>query len=333
MSADEKRDASRRRYEETANPEIRNVEAAAIGGATEERRPDRLTLAAFALLVLIGAGNAVAVRISNFDLPPFWSAGVRFGVASLVFWMVVLVRRVSLPGGRALAGVLAYGVLSFGLSYGLLYWALLEVQAGVAQIIVALIPLLTIFFARAHGIEHFRFRGLLGALIATCGIAVAFGEQLSANVPLLPLLAVLLGAACFAESGVVVKLFVRSHPAATNAVGMLVGALLLLAFSLAVGETWVLPATLDTWLASIFLVASSVVVFALFLFVISRWTASAASYQFVLLPFTTVLLAAWLLNEQITPALLIGGGLVLVGVWVGALAHARNRSTAIPKAR
>ena len=63
----------------------------------------------------------------------------------------------------------------------------------------------------------------------------------------------------------------------------------------------------------------SVGVFVLALYVLSHWTASAGSYQLVLMPVVTVLLASWIAHEEVTPALLIGGLLVLVGVYVGAL--------------
>jgi drug/metabolite transporter (DMT)-like permease len=38
------------------------------------------------------------------------------------------------------------------------------------------------------------------------------------------------------------------------------------------------------------------------------------------MPFVTVLLAAWLAGEKVNAGLLIGGVLVLAGVWIGALA-------------
>ena len=79
----------------------------------------------------------------------------------------------------------------------------------------------------------------------------------------------------------------------------------------------------STWVAIFYLVlGGSVTVFYLFLFVIRHWTASATSYQFVLFPFVTVLVAAWLAEEQVTTALLVGGVLVLLGVWLGAIAAA-----------
>jgi drug/metabolite transporter (DMT)-like permease len=55
------------------------------------------------------------------------------------------------------------------------------------------------------------------------------------------------------------------------------------------------------------------------LYVLKRWTASATAYTFVLLPFVTVLASAFLGQEQITPNFLLGGVLLLLGVYIGAL--------------
>jgi drug/metabolite transporter (DMT)-like permease len=60
-----------------------------------------------------------------------------------------------------------------------------------------------------------------------------------------------------------------------------------------------------------------------------RWAASRASYGFVIIPFVTVLLSAWLDNEQVGVALMLGGLLVLAGVYVGALRAARAHSGAV----
>jgi hypothetical protein len=38
-------------------------------------------------------------------------------------------------------------------------------------------------------------------------------------------------------------------------------------------------------------------VFAVYLYVLSTWTASAVSYEFVLAPLVAIVLAAWLLDE------------------------------------
>jgi drug/metabolite transporter (DMT)-like permease len=283
-------------------------------------RPDSATLATYAAVVVIAGSNFVAVRFSNQELPPFWGATLRFAFACALFFVVMRFRKAALPRGRALAGVAVYGALGFGAFYALMYWALVSVPAGLASVLIALVPLLTFFLAIAHGLETFRLRGLAGALIALAGIAVVFAEQLGGAVEVAALLAVIAAAVCAAESTVLVKLFPRVDPAATNAVGILAGLAFLAPLSLVAGETWTLPQRMETIVAVLYLVTiGSVGLFAMFLYVLRRWTATATSYLLVLSPLVTVALASVLAGEQITLQLVLGGALVGVGVYVGAL--------------
>jgi drug/metabolite transporter (DMT)-like permease len=133
---------------------------------------------------------------------------------------------------------------------------------------------------------------------------------------------VILAAACFAESTVLIKIFPGTHPVTTNAIAMLTGSLLLFGFAAVWGEKLTLPTLPATWLALLYLtVIGSVVVFMLVIFVIKHWTASASSYSFVLMPIVTVLVATWLANESITIPLIAGGVLVLSGAYVGSIAN------------
>jgi drug/metabolite transporter (DMT)-like permease len=282
-------------------------------------RPDRLTLLVFVIVVVLGGINAVWIRVSNRELDPVWGATWRFGLAAIIFFSIMVALRLPFPKGRALLGALIYGLIGMGFGFALIYYGLNVVSAGVGQVIIALTPLLTFFFALAHKLERFRSIGLIGALVAVVGIGIGFGEQLSASVPLLPLLAMVGGAACFAESNVIVKLFPGAHPITTNAVASAVGALFLFGLSTLLGERQSLPQEPVTWVALVYLAAvGTVVLFALSLLVLMRWTASAAAYQNVLFPFDTVFVAALALGEPVTWPLLIGGLLVLAGVFIGS---------------
>jgi drug/metabolite transporter (DMT)-like permease len=198
-----------------------------------------------------------------------------------------------------------------------------------SQVVLSVIPILALLLAVMHGIEGFRWQGLLGAVLALAGVAIVFGERLGTAVPPLSLIAILGGAVAIAEGTVVVKLLPGSHPVAGSAVAMAVGAVLLVAASLAIGERWSLPATAAALGALAYLVViGSVVVFVLFLLVVTRWTASATSYVWPLLPLVAVPVSALVLRERVTPLLVVGGALVVAGVYVGAFAppiwkHAR----------
>ena len=280
-------------------------------------------LLAFAGIVLVGGLNGVAIKFSNAELEPFWGAGLRFGLAALLLFAVVALRRLALPRGQALIGSTLYGILSFGVSYALAYWALLEVPAGLAMVILALVPLLTLLLAVVHGLERFRFQSAVGALIAVGGIAFIFADRLGSAAPaaLPAMLAVLAAAVSIAYTNIVVKRFPRPHPVANNAIAMAIGASLLLALSMGIGEQQTVPGELATIAAVGYLVViGSVTLFMLFLFVIERWTASATSYTLLLMPLVTAAAAFILLDEAVTPALLVGSVFVLSGVYVGAFA-------------
>jgi len=288
----------------------------------ESYKPGSLTLLAFGIAIILGGSNAVAVRFSNLDLPPFWGAALRFGSAAILFWAVVLVRRITVPRGRALRGVLIFGVLTIGVSYALLYWALQFIPASTTMVVGALVPIITFLLAVVHGQEFFHWRGLAGGMLAFVGILFAIGNQLGESLPVVPVLAVLLGFTATAEGTVVFKAYPRSDPMAVNAIALSIGTVLLLLISLIAGEAWKLPGTQNTWLAYGYLVlGGSVGLFYLFLYVLERWTASATSYAFLLFPVGTIIIASWLAGEEITGRFLIGTAVVLVGVWLGALAN------------
>ena len=288
-----------------------------------------LSLAVFVAIALIGGGNAVGVAVSVKELDPLWAAATRFLAAGLVFAALMVIFRLRIPAGRAMVGALIYGGFAFFGAYALLFWGLRETPPGTAQIIIALIPLLTLVLAAAHGLERLTARAIGGSLVALAGLAFLVNDRLSADVPLLSLLAIVGGAVFLAESGIVVKLTPRAHPVASNAVGMIGGGLLLLVVSALVGDNWVPPAQPDTWAAMIFLVlGGSVAVFGLYVFLLGRWTASATSYTLLLMPIATVVYSAILTGEPLTPALFLGGAVIILGVWIGAFA--RTEATAAP---
>ena len=213
---------------------------------------------------------------------------------------------------------------AFGGAYGLLYLAMQEVPAGVAAVVMAVGPLLTLLLAVAHRLEKLSARAATGALIAVGGSVLAFlrpGE----SVDWMSLLLLGGAALCAAESVVVSKLCGRQHPVVMNVIGMGVATVALLLISWLAAENWALPQRGTTQLAFGYLVAATVGLFVLVLVVVQRWTASATSYLFVLMPIVAALAGALLIDEPITATLAIGAVIVFVGVYVGALSRTPRR--------
>jgi drug/metabolite transporter (DMT)-like permease len=281
---------------------------------------DRAVLAAFVAGSVLAGGNGVAIRYSNRELDWLWGAGLRFLLAASLLLGLMVVMGVACPRGRALAGALVFGVLQFAATYALAYYALVELHAGFGQILLALVPLMTLFLAVAQRQERFRFAALGGALLALAGVVVMSTAALEGALPLLSVLAALASALCFAEAAVLVRWLPPVHPVAMNAVGMTAGAVALVVAAVLAGDSLELPDRSATWSAVAYLVTfGSLGVFLLYLFVLGRWVASRAAYSFVLIPIVTVVLSAWLDDEPLGFGLLVGGALVLLGVYVGAL--------------
>jgi drug/metabolite transporter (DMT)-like permease len=289
-------------------------------------RPDRATLLAFAGVIVCGGLNTIAVKQTVAELAPEWGAAIRFLAAGLIFAALTAARGRPFPRGRALGGAMVYGAVGFGAAFGLVYPALREVPAGTAAVVIALSPLATYGLAVAQRQEAYQTRALAGALVALGGVGLVFVEQLGAAVPLVALMLVALGMVCLSEAGIIVRWVPRSDPFATNAVAMLTAGVLLLVASILLREPQAIPTRMSTWVALGYItVFGSVVMFGLYLYGLTRWSATAMSYSTLLLPFVSVTVATLLTGEAFSIAFFSGGLVMLAGVYVGAFGSGRPK--------
>lgn len=289
----------------------------------------RVVLWAFVAEAILAGGNSVAIRFSNRELEPLWGASLRFAIAAVLVASVMAARRIPVPKGTLLAGAAVFGLFQFAGAFGLYYYALVEIQAGLGQTLLALVPLATLILAVSQRLERLRLTAVLGAVISLTGVAVMSRAPLQASVSWVSLIAVLGSVVCFGQALIIVRRLPPIHPVALNTVGMTASLPVLLAAAWVRGERLATPSLPETWVAVAYVAAvGSVVVFLLQVFVVQRWSASRTSYVMVLIPIVTVALSAWLDQEPITPGLLGGGLLIIVGVYIGAL---RSRAPQNPR--
>ncbi len=292
--------------------------------------PERRVLLAFGAFILVGGGASVAIRITYGEMAPFWAATSRFALAALAFWGLVAFRKLPLPRGRALLGAVLFGALTVGLAFVLIGWGLVETPASVYQILMALVPLVTLFLSSIQGVEAISRRGIIGSLLAVGGIAVTVAGTSAASISIPHIIAILVAAVLVAEGGVLIKRFPPNPPVITNAIAMTTGTVILAIASLVRGESWTIPTEVDTWVAFVYLVVFvTVFAFLLYMFVLGQWTASGTSYGFVLVPLVTIVVAATIAGEAITAGFLAGAVLVLAGVYVGALMPRKEKQEAL----
>ena len=135
-------------------------------------------VAAFVTLCVVWSSTWLAIKIGLGDLPPVSFAGIRFLIAFVVLLAVSIGRVSLLPETRADWLLLAAtGVMMFAVNYGLLFWGELHVSSGLAAILQATIPVTGMFFAHWFIPEEpLRWKQLAGAALAISGVALICGH-------------------------------------------------------------------------------------------------------------------------------------------------------------
>jgi drug/metabolite transporter (DMT)-like permease len=256
----------------------------------------------------------------------FIKIGLRgFSPESLVFVRVGIAAVVLLPLGWPSLGVLLprwrslllVAALNSAVPFWLLSWAETELDSGLAAVIQAAAPLLTALLAlavdRSQRVTGVRLAGLV---IGLAGVALLVGARPSGEV--LPALAVVGTAVCYAAAALLLGRRLGDLPFGAVAFGNMLGAtLLVLPFGLAT-----FPREAPGWDATISIVAlgtlGSGLAFVIYTKLIQEAGASRAILVTYLVPALALAYGAVFLDEPVTASALLGLALVLGGVALGA---------------
>ena len=272
--------------------------------------------------VVMWSANFIVVKAAIGVLGPLTFTSLRYVVAAatlflLVRWRLGPVR----PPARAALTMVALGMLGFG-AYQLLWSVgLTQITAGNSALIIAAAPVLTAILAAAVGLDRLTPPKLLGALVAFCGVSVviAAGHELALGSSLAGSALTLAASVLWAVYTVAATRMLREvDPLQATAWAVLGGMLFLLPFG--VWERLTSPAvtlTAPSVLAILYSGALAAGIANVFLFNAIRLVGPTrvTASQF-LVPFGAVLLGAWLLDEPVGPAQVIGGAVIILGVWL-----------------
>ena len=238
---------------------------------------------------------------------------LRFGVAALCLWALVLPRhRVSLTS-RQMGGFLLMGGL-FVTEAGFFFVSSRRIPVALTSLLLYLFPAVVLLLSWGLRGEHPGARGLLALGLALGGIALAVGFPAHRLDPL----GVALG---FCSSlGYAVYMMLGSHfqkgvpPLVASAWISTCAAVILLLLGLATGGLHPLRA-LPAWGSVLGLAVLGTVVPVVTLMAgLAHVTATEASTAATVEPIGTAVLGAVFLHEQLQALQLLGGGLVLLAV-------------------
>ena len=283
--------------------------------------------AAFVGCCLIWGSTFLAIRVGNETVAPLWAATLRLALAAPLLALLVVLRRDSWPRGRALEGAVLYGIFNFGANLAFLYWGERVVPSGIAAVLFATTPLSTSLIAAGLGVERLVTRKFVAAAVALAGVATIFAGEMRLDVPFEGLVSVFLAATAASLASVLLKRAPKQPSVfATNAIGCVIGALVCLAGSIALGEDRSLPGSFAAWWPVVYLtVAGSLGAYVLYTWLLANWSATNASYVGVAVPVIAVILGATLLGETRATVTYLGAAIVVASVVValreGSSAH------------
>ncbi|WP_405391729.1 DMT family transporter [Streptomyces sp. NBC_01102] len=288
--------------------------------------------AAVCTTVILWASAFVSIRSAGEAYSPGALALGRLLAGSLTLGAILLVRREGLPPRAAWPGVIASGLLWFGLYMVVLNWGEQQVDAGTAAMIVNIGPILmALLGARLLG-EGLPRRLLTGMGVSFAG-AVVVGLSMSGHgsSSVLGVLLCLLAAVSYAGGVVIQKPALRhGSPLQITTFGCLVGTAACLPFTgVLVSEASDAPlsATLNMVYLGVFPTALA---FTTWAYALARTTAGRLGATTYAVP-ALVVLMSWLLLGEVPALLTVAGGLLcLAGVAISRTrARAASRTDAV----
>jgi len=275
----------------------------------------------FLLLTLIWGTTWAAIRIGLDGVPPFTGVAVRFAIAGTLLLALALALGVRLGRRRHEKALwVANGVLTFCLSYSIVYWSEQYIPSGLAAVLFATYPLFVALVAHLLlADERLAARAGVGLVLGFAGVAVIFSDDLAllGGEQVRHAALVMLGSPLVsAIATVAIKRWGTGvHPLSLSAVPMLfTGAVMGV---VAAGTERGRPLVLDGRSVGALLylaVLGSAVTFTVYYWLLARVSATRLALMSYLIPIVALAIGAVLFDEPLRPRLLAGSALILAGV-------------------
>lgn len=293
----------------------------------------RVTLALVILVALLIGANFTALKFALDHTTPLLLAGLRTVVGgTFLLGFVTIVRRERIPTDRSILGrIFVVSAAITTTSSALLVVGVSRVPAGLASLLSSTMPLFTaLLVLLLLGTRPTR-QGTLGLVVGFGGTIVLASPSLDGEATTIGIAALALSALAWAFGTVFMQWrdFSAVSPVMIVAVQLPMSAAVLIPVALLV------EGVADTdWSLGLFVplayaaIPANAVTFALMATIVKRAAATQAAATAYLIPISGVFFGWLIRDERLGTAELVGGVLVVVGVYLVVTANARARTAA-----
>ncbi|HPG10243.1 MAG TPA: EamA family transporter [Chitinophagaceae bacterium] len=279
-------------------------------------------LFALAAISILWGTTWVAAKQAVTYMPGLQLAGLRQIIAGLLYTGFFLYKGARLPKGKEWNHILVLSFLNFIMSNGLSTWGVKYISAGLGSIMGAIFPLWLVVIGLFTPKGRIPLKAIIGLLLRFGGVCVIFYDHLHDFLNadfrfgiILSLIATWTWA--FAT------LYTKKHAATYNpyfslGLQMLIAGFCLYGFTYANGTAIAITAIpWQSWAALAYLIVfGSVIAFICYLYALQNLPTEQTSIYAYINPVVAVLFGWVLFGEEVTPFIIIGGIVALVGVYL-----------------
>jgi drug/metabolite transporter (DMT)-like permease len=290
---------------------------------TQRRRFVALLKAAFA--VVVWGASFIATKLALRELSPVVVIWLRFGIGIVILgWFVARRRELALPAAKELGFFAFLGFLGITFHQWLQVTGLLTAQATTTAWIITTIPIFIAILGRFMLREKLGWVRIVGIFLATLGVLLIVSRGDIQSVLLGRFgthgdFLVLISAVNWAVFSVLSRKALKNHPAIQMLFYIMFFGWIFTSIWLASTQHFPEIATLSPqgWLSIAFLgVLCTGIAYIFWFDALKELTASQVGSFLYIEPLVAVIVAGLILKEPLFLAALLGGALVLAGVWL-----------------
>jgi drug/metabolite transporter (DMT)-like permease len=268
------------------------------------------------LLIAISAASfgtlAIFGRYAYADgMDTFTVLFIRFGISAIFMTIVLLLRKEHFPSRQIFAQLVGMGALGYVGQSFMYMTAIKYASAGLVALLLYLYPMFVFILSVIILHENVTSIKVISLALAVIGAALTVdpnGGQLKGAL-------MAIAAALIYSVYIIVGTNVMKHVSAVQSSTIIFASAGMVYGLLTFVNGAHFPASNSGWLAMLGIITlSTIIPVVTFLAGLERIGPTNAAMLSTLEPVVTVLLAAWLFGESLTPIVMVGGGLILTAV-------------------
>lgn len=254
-------------------------------------------------------------------MPALQLAAIRQFIAGSLYLCFFLFKKAPWPKGKQWKSILILSLLNFVLSNGLSTWGVKYISSGLGAIIGPMVPVWIVFISIFKG-EKITKLAILGILVCFSGVCVIFYEHLldflQPDFQFGILLSVVATITWAFGTLYTKKKAASFNPYFSLGLQMLISSISLFSFIGASGTGIPLseiPAN-SWWSIAYLIIFGSILTFIAFIYALQKLPTELSSVYAYINPIVAVVLGSLIFGEPLTAAIIFGGSITLIGLYL-----------------